>query len=242
MDDGSSASGASASGRARQQQLSEANQRAWDSLYQSTGLPVWGHEPAPFVGMALEQAARHLTRVDRCLDAGTGEGRNLPLLLKWASEVHGCDGSASALTKVPAALAAQVHLQQCDLSQLPYPAAHFDLVLSVDVLETLPELDVTLREFHRVLRPGGLLICNIPGDEDGIHGVEMAPAGEDGFLFREAFFYRFLSETDAVACLEGAGFRVLHMELCTWEEPPHPNFRTEPHEHTSRVFVVVRSE
>lgn len=225
-----------------QDSLSARNRQAWDSLYQSTEQPVWGRDPAPFVQASLDEAALYLRPDARCLDAGTGEGRNLPDLLRLIPEVYACDASGSALAKIPTAIKERVTIQRCTLGKLPYASGFFDLVLSVDVLETLPDLEEVLREFWRVLRPGGLLVCNIPGEEDGIHGIEMAPVGmeAEGYLFKDAFFYRFLSEADARRILEGVGFQVISVKLHTWEEAPHPNFRSEPHEHTSRVFIAGR--
>ena len=38
---------------------------------------------------------------------------------------------------------------------LPYPAATFDILISFDVFEHIPDSDAHLREVRRVLRPGG---------------------------------------------------------------------------------------
>jgi ubiquinone/menaquinone biosynthesis C-methylase UbiE len=49
---------------------------------------------------------------------------------------------------------------------LPFPAAAFDLVASLEILEFTPDPRATLRELVRVLRPGGwLLVTNRVGRE-----------------------------------------------------------------------------
>ena len=220
--------------------LANTNRRAWDELYGSTEELVWGAHPLQFIGDFLSPYAGTFGRI---LDAGTGEGRNLPLLLDLnAAETHACDASPQALAKVPAAVAARVKLEQCDVTELPYPDHYFDLLVSIDVVETLPNAHQVLQEFRRVLAPGGLLLCNIPGEEDSVAGVDMTSIGERSYLFRDNFYYQFLDEDAAVALLEGAGFHVREMKLCSWVEEPHPNFRGEPHQHTSRVFLSARTD
>ena len=45
---------------------------------------------------------------------------------------------------------------------LPFPDDDFDVVFSTQVLEHVRELDTTLREIRRVLKPGGRLILSVP--------------------------------------------------------------------------------
>jgi 2-polyprenyl-3-methyl-5-hydroxy-6-metoxy-1,4-benzoquinol methylase len=45
---------------------------------------------------------------------------------------------------------------------VPYPDAHFDAVLLLDVLEHVPETESVVNEVTRLLRPGGQLIVSVP--------------------------------------------------------------------------------
>jgi SAM-dependent methyltransferase len=49
-----------------------------------------------------------------------------------------------------------------DLTRLTYPDASFDLVLTSETLEHVPDLDAALAEIRRILAPGGRHIFTIP--------------------------------------------------------------------------------
>jgi SAM-dependent methyltransferase len=55
--------------------------------------------------------------------------------------------------KLPAA-----RILQADASRLPFPTAHFDAVLTVHVVHLIAPWQEALREFRRVLRPGGVYL------------------------------------------------------------------------------------
>ncbi len=47
-------------------------------------------------------------------------------------------------------------------SNLPFADSSFDTVLATEVLEHVPDVERTLAEIHRVLRPGGHLMATVP--------------------------------------------------------------------------------
>jgi SAM-dependent methyltransferase len=49
-----------------------------------------------------------------------------------------------------------------DLTRLTYDDASFDVVLTSETLEHVPDLGAALREIHRVLKPGGVHLFTIP--------------------------------------------------------------------------------
>ncbi len=217
--------------------LSERNKEAWSRLYQSTPRLIWGDRPVGFLEPFVEAALAAVRRFPRVLDAAGGEGRNLPVLSRLAGALTLCDASAAALAKAAAGPAASVRCVQCDLGATPFADGEFDLILLSDVVETLPEPLPVLREMRRILAPGGVLICNIPGPEDEVAGVEMTPLAPNRYLYHAQYFYQFLDEPEAAQLLESAGFRIARQQLMHWEEDAHPEFRGGPHQHTSRVFL-----
>ncbi len=218
--------------------LNTRNKAAWEKLYASTTDSVWGRAPVGFLAPHLPPPG-DLPPGD-VLDAATGEGRNLPPLLALGRAVAACDASSAALEKIPAAIRARVETFTCDLAHVPAPDGRFAFILLSDVVETLPDPAVVLAEMRRLLAPGGLLLANIPGDDDGVAGVEMESAGDHGWLYRGRYFYRFHSREQAEDLIRAAGLDVITCMPCAWEELPHPEFRDSAHTHRSLVMIARR--
>jgi len=221
-------------------QREEANKAAWDRLYASTDELVWGDGALPFVEESLQslKANDMMPEDARILDAATGEGRNLPTLLRASSNVTACDASPAALTKLNSRFGDQVKTVECDLAQMPFESYGFDVILACDIIETLPNLKEVLLEMARVLRPGGILIANVPDFDDGISGTEMQPLETGDFLYQGNYFFRFQNEADFAQTLCQSGFNLISCEPTTWWEEAHPGFRDGVHSHTSRIVIA----
>jgi SAM-dependent methyltransferase len=72
-------------------------------------------------------------------------------------------GMLAELAATAEALDLEVRTQSCDAEALPFEDESFDLVFGHAVLHHLPNLDVALEEFRRVLRRGGTVaFCGEP--------------------------------------------------------------------------------
>ena len=96
----------------------------------------------------------------RCLDLGSDNGV-LSLLLRqrggaWASG----DLTAQAVESIRSLVRDDVHLVSGE--RLPFPAAAFDRVAVLDLLEHVPDDQAFARELARVVKPGGRLVVNTP--------------------------------------------------------------------------------
>ncbi len=103
---------------------------------------------------ALLEAAGEGARI---LEVGTGTGRISIPLLERGADLIGCDLSRGMLSrqreKYPAA-----RLVQSDAACLPFPSNQFGAVLVVHVMHLIGPWKEALREFKRVLKPGGVFL------------------------------------------------------------------------------------
>jgi ubiquinone/menaquinone biosynthesis C-methylase UbiE len=88
------------------------------------------------------------------LDAGTGTGRISIPLLKRGARLVGCDLSMKMLLRLQEKFSS-AQLAQADAAGLPFPENQFDALLTVHVMHLVSPWREALREFKRVLKPGG---------------------------------------------------------------------------------------
>ena len=145
------------------------------------------------------------------LEVGCGSGNLLfegPRLPGQA--IVGVDASLTALRFCTSRRTdAHYHFSRAAGERLPFREHSVDLVILVEVIEHLPQPELTLREIARVLRPGGRLVMTTPNydwpspwpllewlaDRSGLvapmkddqHVTRFGPASLASLLKREAF-------------------------------------------------------
>jgi ubiquinone/menaquinone biosynthesis C-methylase UbiE len=100
------------------------------------------------------------------LDAGTGPGywAHFVASTEERNRVVGIDLSRSFLARArrkPAS--AEVEFLRADMTDMPFASESFDAVVCSGVLDTLNHPEAALREFRRVLRPGGKVLLILRG-------------------------------------------------------------------------------
>ncbi len=95
------------------------------------------------------------------LDAGTGTGYFAILLAREAHRVTGVDLTPAMLAEAAATALREgvsVRFVCMDAQAMDFPDASFDAVVARNLTWTLPDPEQAYREWHRVLRPGGVLL------------------------------------------------------------------------------------
>jgi ubiquinone/menaquinone biosynthesis C-methylase UbiE len=78
-------------------------------------------------------------------------------------------GAAIDIAKQRAAAAgSKVEFVQGDAQSLPFASDSFDLIVSCECMEHVPEPPAMAREMHRVLRPGGAYALTTPSQLNGM--------------------------------------------------------------------------
>lgn len=126
------------------------------------------------------------------LDAGCGTGFDVLSLRQQApaQSVYGVDVSAVALTAAAGHPGSDAIFYQAALERLPFAAAGFDSLYSHEVIEHVEDPAAVLREFSRVLKPGGICVVATPNGASWwiehlrqramrLIGRRGAPVGED---------------------------------------------------------------
>ncbi|MFC4617988.1 class I SAM-dependent methyltransferase [Camelliibacillus cellulosilyticus] len=161
-------------------------------------------------GMPLTKALLETVpfqQTDRVLDIGCGTGETSIYLAKqYGCEVIGCDlhpGMVAHARNHVAREQAPVQIIQGDAEQLPFPADSFDKIISESVT-VFTNIDLSLKEYKRVLKPGGVLI-------------DLEMTAERPFSFQEEEevkavygIARVLTKLDWLEALYHVGFRRLN--------------------------------
>ena len=106
----------------------------------------------------------------RHLEVAVGSGTMLELLLRWRrwkrlapTHVVGVDYAESMLAGARHRFAGKpdVELRYADAASLPFADGAFDTVNIANAVHCLPDVDGSLREVRRVLKPGGTMAANV---------------------------------------------------------------------------------
>jgi ubiquinone/menaquinone biosynthesis C-methylase UbiE len=181
----------------------------------------WDHYTQRTLSAAIAQidAALPADRGEggRVLDVACGTGRLEEMLLRRRPGVHimGVDLSPDMIEVARQRVDAngQVEWRVASADDIPVEDASFDVVTCNNAFHLIPDQHAALREFRRVLRPGGRLVM--------VDWCREFPTIAGVLILSRAFGrqYRRIETIDGFSrLLEAAGFRVIHREKfhATW--------------------------
>jgi SAM-dependent methyltransferase len=98
------------------------------------------------------------------LNAGCGAGSFTLRLLDAGYDVTSVDASEAFVERVQRLVGDRGAVEVADLHALRFAAGAFDAIVCGEVLEHLDDDQTAVREFARVLKPGGVVLASVPAN------------------------------------------------------------------------------
>ena len=98
----------------------------------------------------------------RILELGFGEGEHLEFVAPDFKEYLATDLDQVRLDRVQHSLPDRVATKSCDAGNLPFQSAEFDRVVATCLISHMPNPESALKEWRRVLKPGGSMTIYVP--------------------------------------------------------------------------------
>ncbi len=164
--------------------------RVSESLSKDSFIAV-GRASAQLIADTAQQAGVELGSGKRVLHFGCGCGRTAAWLIQFhpGIELHGADIDSAAIEWCRKQLRG-TFTPNHSAPPLPYPAGAFDVVYCLSVFTHLNEemQDAWLAELNRVLKPDGLLLLTVHGQNatEGLAQPDLETLQRVGFLHKKS--------------------------------------------------------
>ena len=198
----------------------------WDTYTQ-----IPGNEDKYFTKMVGDGLLRFVSRqtalTGEICDYGAGRGfLTEKLLAKPGALVSACDFSEASVAELRQRFESHPQFRSgYQLGSLPstdIPSAAFDVLFFVEAVEHIheDELDATLLELLRILKPGGRIVVTTPNDEDLRRSHVICP--NCAVEFHAVQHLRSFTDASLGTLMERAGFRTQSVQAIRpllWQGP-----------------------
>jgi 2-polyprenyl-3-methyl-5-hydroxy-6-metoxy-1,4-benzoquinol methylase len=167
----------------------------------------------------------------RILEMACGRGGFSRLLAARGARMFGADFSSTALqiargksAGAEAQRGARLELTRADAQNLPYAGNSFDMIISCETIEHLPDPAVALREMARVARPGGRLFLTTPNYFNlmGLYYIYAGARNRRATPGADQPFDRVFLFPQIRALLRDAGWRIVRSDGTVHQFPIRP--------------------
>jgi ubiquinone/menaquinone biosynthesis C-methylase UbiE len=163
-----------------------------------------------------EEANRCLANLQgaRILEVGCGRGATLLELARQGAQVVGLDYAQTAISTCEALRSAMklddsAEFLLGDARALPFDSGSFDFVYSIGLLEHFEQPSVLLSEQYRVLKPGGVVLVQVP-QKYSVYTLAKIPLTKLGYWPYGGWETQF-SAGELQELVQHAGFRPVSM-------------------------------
>jgi SAM-dependent methyltransferase len=221
----------------------------WNEQYDPTLLKgsanLWGDPYVPYADVAARMFADSSASV--VLDLPCGDGRNLPPLSTAPILLAG-DTSLNAMAIASrvaekAGIGRKTVFMTLDAFSTGLLDDSVDGIFCWDLLGHLTRPAEALREFYRIIRPGGSIVANMWTMNDcQVVDPNMTCIGPKEYVDHFDFYCRHYDREDLDALLDGADLTARLIEVVSWREPAHAKYRDYEHDHESLAFTISKGQ
>jgi 2-polyprenyl-3-methyl-5-hydroxy-6-metoxy-1,4-benzoquinol methylase len=167
-------------------------------------------------GICLKRRAQRVfpmtaQKLNRTLDVGAGDGRFLKYMHNLGYEIYGTELPGPAYDR--AALIKDINLFPCDIADAGFAPESFDIITIWHVLEHIREPSQTIRYCQTLLRPGGVLVIEVPN----LGNWQSRATGNNAFhLDPPRHLYQF-TDSSLSMLIENAHFEIYKRETSSLE-------------------------